>query len=365
MRTPTTASWKVTSLVFVLTLFAFVTSAEEKFTSSKMDMQADDNGFEKVVHPALDYFASQRFQKVLDATDQNFNKSLDDVITLEHDIPLSGGRFMRVQEQFTLASWLRWPHRAVLMMSSSAFNRKTFTIPAEDYNGTEMLAQRGFFVFTVDYVGIGESFKPENGWDANRDVIIPDLKRFLRYIRFFRLVPKVDILGEGYGSTMAPALAADARRVRSLVMSSTVYKILGPFGPGTNPAFNAFVMGDEDGYIPIAGQDYLPFLLGAPAEVVDFHFETQAGEYPAPLFGVGDVLPIFDPGVARVPGKIIAGSADLVADPQDPFELAADYGTDGAEVVVLEGAGHAPRVESPETAAAYWAEVIDFLDPED
>ena len=191
------------------------------------------------------------------------------------------------------------------------------------------------------------------------------MKKILRYIRFFRLVPKIDILGEGYGSTMAPDLAADSRRVRSLLMSSTVYKILGPFGPGTNPIFNEFVLSDEDGYIPISGEMYLPFLLGAPAEVVDFHYEEQAGEYPAPLFGVGDVLPIFDPGVAQVPGKIIAGSADLVADPQDAIELARDYGTEGAELVVLEGAGHAPRVETPETAAAYWAEVIDFFDPED
>ncbi len=364
MRRQNAASRKIVGLAIILTLSALVASAEEGPAFSKAnDLLADGKGFENVVDPALEYFKSRQFKKVINAPAGDFEKSLGQVITLEHNIPLGGGRFMRVQEQFTLRSWLRWPHRAILMMSSSAFNRKTFSIPVEGYNGTEMFAQRGFFVFTVDYIGIGDSFKPEDGWDANRDVIIPAVRRLLPYIRFFRLVPKVDILAEGYGATMAPSLAADSRRVRSLLMSSTVYKILGPFGPGTNPFFNEFVLNDEDGYIPIAGQDYLPFLLGAPAEVVDFHYETQAGEYPAPLFGVTDVLPIFDPGVARVPGLIIAGARDLVADPQDPFELAADYGTDGAEVIVLEEAGHAPRVETPETAARYWAEVINFFDP--
>jgi pimeloyl-ACP methyl ester carboxylesterase len=358
-------------LFLVLALLAGAAAAADRRTddgrlSVLADALADGKEFEGVVDPARAFFASERFRKLLDAPAEDFDKSLDTVITLEHDLPVGGGRTMRVQEHFTLSSWLRWPHRGILMMSSSAFNRKTFTIPVEGYNATEMFAQRGFFAFTVDYFGIGESYHPESGWDANRDEIIPALKKVLKYIRAFRLIPKVDILGEGYGSTMAPALAADAHRVRSLLMSSTIYKLVGEFGPGTNPGFNDFVLNDEDGYIPIPGEGYLPFFIGfgTPQEVIDFHFETQAGEYPAPLFGVGEVFPFFDPGVARVPGLIIYGLRDTQADPQDPFELAADYGTDGAPLILLETAGHAPRVESPEVAAMYWAEVFRFFDPE-
>ncbi len=365
MRAPMRRAPKTSILTFIFTTFAFIASADEPSAFSEDGIMADGVGFEMVVDPAFSYFDSQRFQRVLGAPAKTFEKSLDDVITLEHNIPIGGGRMMRIQEHFTLKSWLRWPHRAVLMMSSSAFNRMTYSIPAEGYNATEMFAQRGFFAFTVDYIGIKESFRPENGWDADREVDIPALKTALRYIRFFRWVPKIDILAEGYGATMAPDLAADARRVRSLLMNSTIYKLVGPLGPGTNPDFTQYVLDDEDGYIPIPGEGYLPFLVGAPPEVVDFHFDEQAGEYPAPLFGVDVTLPIFDPGVARVPGLIIYGLDDHQADPQDPYELAADYGTDGAELILLEGAGHAPRVESPETAERFWVEVFKFFDPED
>jgi pimeloyl-ACP methyl ester carboxylesterase len=358
-------------LLPVMALFAGTAAAEDRHAEESRwsvlsDLVADGKGFEGVVDPARAYFASPQFQQLLNAPAGELEKSLDTVVTLEHDLPVGGGRTMRVQEHFTLRSWLRWPHRGILMMSSSAFNRKTFTIPVEGYNATEMFAQRGFFAFTVDYFGIGESYHPESGWDANRDEDIPALKKVLKYIRAFRLIPKVDILGEGYGSTMAPELAADAHRVRSLLMSSTIYKLVGPFGPGTNPGFNDFLLNDEDGYIPIPGEAYLAFMadFGTPQEVIDFHFAEQAGEYPAPIFGVQEVFPFFDPGVARVPGLIIYGLRDTQADPQDPFELAADYGTDGAPLILLETAGHAPRVESPEVAAMYWAEVFRFFDPE-
>ncbi len=351
------------ALVGLFVFVAFAAGAEGYALAKGTDPAADGKGFEGVVDPAQAYFASAEFRRMLNTQEGSFEKVLDTVITLEHNIPLGAGRKLRVQEQFTLRSWLRWPHRGILMMGSSAFNRKTFSIPAKGYNATEMFAKRGFFVFTVDYIGIGESFKPEHGNDANRDVIIPALRKVIRYIRFFRLISKVDILAEGYGSTMAPDLAADAHRVRSLLMSSTIYLLVGPNGPGTNPGFAEFVLSDQDGYIPIPGEAYLPFLTGAPQGVIDFHFEEQAGEYPAPLFGVDAVFPIFDPGVARVPGLIIYGLLDTQADPQDPFLLAEDYGTDGAELILLEGAGHAPRVESPEVASRFWAEVLAFFDP--
>jgi hypothetical protein len=43
-------------------------------------------------------------------------------------------------------------------------------------------------------------------------------------------------------------------------------------------------------------------------------------------------------------------------------ELAADYGEDGAELVILDGARRGARFGSPASAAAYWQAVLDFLD---
>ncbi len=52
---------------------------------------------------------------------------------------------------------------------------------------------------------------------------------------------------------------------------------------------------------------------------------------------------------------------DLISSPSEAAALAADYGTDGAELVILEGVAQ-PEIRST-SSAAYWQEVLDFLDP--
>ncbi len=42
---------------------------------------------------------------------------------------------------------------------------------------------------------------------------------------------------------------------------------------------------------------------------------------------------------------------------------AADYGSEGAQLVILEGAMRGPRFGSPTSAAASWQVILDFLDP--
>ena len=104
---------------------------------------------------------------------------------------------MRIQEHFTLRAWFRWPHRSVVMISSSPFNRKIFSIPVPGYNAAEMFAQRDVFTFAVDYIGVGESFRPADGREATREADIEALRKVFNYIRFFRWVPKIDLLAEG------------------------------------------------------------------------------------------------------------------------------------------------------------------------
>lgn len=131
----------------------------------------------------------------------------------------------------------------------------------------------------------------------------------------------------------------------------------------TDPFFVSLLQSSPDGYFFVPGEGSVIFLVGTPQEAVDFILATQGGFYPTLNFLVATQLPFFDPGVARVPGLVIRGSGEFIAGPTDYLDLAADYGPHGADVVVLEGAGHAPRLEGPAVAGAFWQATFGFIDP--
>ncbi len=321
--------------------------------------RSDGAGFEEVVDPARGW-VDRLPAKHLESGGE---KLFDRVYTLSHQVPVGGGRTLFVTEHFTLGSWWSWPHRSVLFLSGSAFKGNHHSIPVPGYDGTAMAARRGYFAFTVDYLGVGESTRPTDGLEASFEANQEVLQVLLRYIRFFRAVPKVDLVGAGYGGSLATQLAADASRVRSCVMSAMLYDVL-LGGPLTDPAFVAALESSPDGYFFVPGEGSAVFLTEAPQAVRDYVFATQGGFYPTLNFLVAaGELPFFDPGVARVPGLILFGENDIVTGPNGVDRLAEDYGTGGATVISRPDAGHAPRTGSPEIAAWYWESLFAFLDP--
>ena len=344
--------------VFGLLLTSFPVLAAESEAAS---LAADREEFKELRDPALSFLESPQFRPLLRGETQNADKSLlDRVFRIDHNVPIGPGQTLRLYEYFTIRSWLTWPRRAVFMPSS--FKGSSWAAPVEGYNGAEIVARRGFFAFTVDFVGTGESYRPENGLDVTFQKHIDSQEIAIRYIRAIRWVPKVDILGEGYGASVATQLAADAHRVRSVVLVSNLYREqIG--GPASDPSFIEFLLSIPDGYVYVPAETSAIFYQGSPPEFQAYFNATQADFFPVMSFLIAAELPFFDPGVARVPGKVIQGEFDNVAAPNDPFELANDYGLNGAELVILPGVGRSPRMETPEAAAAFWEEVFDFLDP--
>ncbi|MEO1087357.1 MAG: alpha/beta fold hydrolase, partial [Acidobacteriota bacterium] len=253
---------------------------------------------------------------------------------------------------------LTFPRRSALLVSS--FYASGWDIPADGYRAGDLLAREGFFAFSVDLVGYGESFAPANGNDATFEVQLEALRAAIRYIRFFRWVPKVDIVGEGYGASLATQLASDDRRVRSVALTDNLYRVqIG--GPASDPVFRELIENDPDGYIFIPPEVVSLFLTDSPPEVADYFASTQSGFLPAASFTVAFELPFYDPSIARAPGIVIQSENDLVSPPSDAADLAADYGLDGAELQILPGVGRGARFGSVDAAAAYWRAVMDFL----
>lgn len=286
----------------------------------------------------------------------------NEVYRIEHDVPLGDGRTLFVTETFTRAAVERRPRRAVLFLSGSAFRGNHWSIPVDGYDGSASAAQRGFFAYTVDYLGVGQSSRPTDGREVTFEVNAMAMKQVLRYIRFHRQVPLVDVVGAGYGGSLAAVLAEDRGRVRSAVMTAMLYDVL-QGGPLTDPGFVAFLESSPDGYAFFPGSASLVFTTGAPQEVRDYVAATQGGIYPTQNFLVAAYdLPFFDPSPARAPGLILFGRQDGLVGPNGVDALARDYGKDGALLVVNEQAGHAPRTESPAVAAWFWSNLFAFID---
>ncbi len=324
------------------------------------DWRRDGSGFEAVVDPAQALFALPQPWLVLADPGGDPEQLLDAVVSLRHEVPIGPGESLRITEHFTLRSWLRWPKRAVLFLSSSA-RANLWSIPVPGYNATEMAARRGMFAFTLDYIGVGDNYRPGfNALDSTFEANQKALRTVLRYVRFLRAVPRVDLVGESWGGAHATQLAADDTRVRSVVLAAMTYKTVS--APELqDPEFIAMLRTLPDNYIPLGPEFFARITRGAPEAVIEYANATQPGRYlTTPIWQLIEGVPFFDPGVARVPGLVISGTAESA----DARELASDYGTSGAELLVIDGAGHAPRLETPERAARFWNKVFEFLAPE-
>lgn len=318
--------------------------------------QKDGAGFEDVVDPARELLALPEPFAAFANESSLPEVALDTVVTLEHAVPVEHDETLRVRESFTLRSWLRRPKRAVLFLTTTAVTANLWRIPVEGYDGPRIAARRGFFAFTVDYIGVGDNYRPGlDALDSTFERNLAALSKVVRYIRFFRALPQVDLVGESWGGALATQLAADAHRIRSCVMSSMAYRVTNPMF--LSPEFAARLRSLPDNYLPSDPEMIVRMAAAAPEAVQAYVRETQTGmRLTTQLWQFQEGLPHFDPGVAKVPGLVISGPSEA----GDHKALAADYGD--AEYLEIPGAGHAPRLESQQTVTAFWDKVFEFLE---
>ncbi len=288
---------------------------------------------------------------------------LYEVHTFDHWVRVGRGKKIRVTAHFTVASLLREPARAAVFLTGPEFRGDFWSIPVEGYNGPAMAAQRGFIAYTYDYVGVGQSFLPEDGSEINYLSQVRPARKLINFIRFFWGVDKVDLIGEGYGAEIASELADEPQRVRSVTMSTVTYQnydegILFFF----NSDFEGFLRSFEDGYYE---PDFLPLTLqfSPDQELRDYVFATQPGSYPTgPALTFWDMPgQLIDAAAAEVPGLVIMGEFDPFPAAGDSEALATDWGG-GASLVTIRGGVHVPRIEAPEIADQYFEALFDFID---
>jgi len=322
------------------------------------DWRDDGVGFEKVEDPARDLFAlPEPWEALIDARSKP--PVVERIVTLDHDVPVGHGRTLRLREHFNLGTWLHRPKRAILFLGSCFTRGDFWSIPVQGYNASEMAVNKGFFAFTCDYLGIGDSYRPDDGLESTFEANLAALEIVLRFIRFFRAIPAVDLVGESWGAVHACHLAADEARIRSCTMCTTTYKV--PAKPEfLTPEFAAFLRSLPGHYLPMGPEFIDEITVGAPEEVKEHGRRTQPGSYLMTHFLQSiEGLPHFDPSVARARGLVISGSMDR---PEDGRELALAYGSRGAEFFEIAGGGHGPRLERPDVARQFWNRTFDFIE---
>jgi pimeloyl-ACP methyl ester carboxylesterase len=290
---------------------------------------------------------------------------LNRLFTLEHQVSVGGGRKIHVTETFSLRAWLRFPHRGMLMLPGPLTKGDFFQIDVDGYRGRDIIASRGFFAFTADFEGTGLSTFPADGRSPSQDREVQAMKSVIAQLDAIRLIPKMDVLGESWGGGVAAELCADRAHVKSCTLASMLYKTPSDFANMTfrSPAFRAFLDTLPDGYFPTTPEVYFPITGNSPPAVQAWTAANEPGRYTTvPLYEVFD-LPFFDPTIARVPGRIIQGEFDPNQSLDDVRELARDYDRHGAQLVVISGGTHIPRIEPAPRSTQYWNAVTEFVDP--
>ncbi len=292
------------------------------------------------------------------------NEALDRLYTIDHYVPVGPGRRIHLTETFSLRAWLRWPHRTMLMLSGPIVDGDFYQIDADGYRGRDILARRGFFAVTADFEGTGKSTYPADGRSVTIERETEAMRKVVRYLQLVRLTPRVDLMGESWGGGVAAHLCADKLRVRSCTLASMLYLNPSTFAQMTflSPDWKAMLDASPDGYLTTDFQLYLGIVGRSIPEVQTWTALNVPGKYTTgPLYAAFD-LPFFDPTVARAPGLIVQGELDPNQDLDDTRQLARDYGS-GAQLYVVPGAGHVPRVEPPPANTNYWSAILNFVDP--
>ncbi len=278
-------------------------------------------------------------------------------------VPFVPDRSIFVTEYSSTEALSRQPARAVIFLTAIEYRGSFWEVPLEGRNALRMAARRGFFAYSLDWIGLGESYRPPDGRQVDFRANAEPVAKLVDYVRRTREVARVDLIGEGYGGEVASVLAADSERIRSVVLTNVYYRELGPIKDFFPPQFKQFLEGAPAGYwVPNAMEKTL-FSVQDP-EIRDYVFATQKDlEVP-----VGPFLAVYGPGpltgtakAARVPALIVNPELSDVAAAGDLERLAAEW-AGGARLVTLKGSHHVSRLESPEIAEEYYRQLFGFLE---
>ncbi len=295
----------------------------------------------------------------------------DQVFTFEHQVPVGNGVTLRVVEKFSPASVLALPRRAILMLPGTLVSGDMYDMYPDsehDFNALDRAARAGFFAFAVTYEGYPGSSQPQHGGTVTAERTLQQLGVLVELIRISRLVPRVDLMGASFGSSLATALGGTLSpipkpHIGRIVLQALVYKEVTPLFQEVffSPEVQQALLNAPNGYVPTGPEMYGLILAAADPAAAAWGFENFPDLYATGPTLEGFDLPVFDGKYGRAPALQFWGTMDPITPFEDVETFHQEYGGP-SELRVMPGAGHAPFIADPELSEAFWSETFEFLD---
>jgi 3-oxoadipate enol-lactonase len=212
-----------------------------------------------------------------------------------------------------------------------------------------------YLVVTWDQRGFGNSTRRSGRYGP--EPAIGDLVGLLGHLGLDR----VHLVGQSMGGWVAMGFAlAHPGRLRSLVLTDTLAGVVAPGTAGAaraDPAPGARPGADEAGFHPALGEEFQrsqPELAFLYQEISSMGDKPPDDEVLAMLGAMR--APADQVERLELPVLLVVGDEDRLCPPEAMARMAERI--PGAELRVIEGAGHSPYFERPER----WSQVVgDFL----
>ncbi|QBD75217.1 alpha/beta fold hydrolase [Ktedonosporobacter rubrisoli] len=234
----------------------------------------------------------------------------------------------------------------VVLLHGAGMDSTGFDVPVGNTSLVDALALNGSRTFVFDFRGHGRSSRAEDGGSVTVASSVADTLEVLDFVREVTGSEKVVLIGESYGTIVAPVVAEQKpERIAGLALLGLIHS--GSATPLDD--FLAELREAPSGYAFTTEEEWPEvFIPSASPEVVAWH-QAQFGT--AYAYPVGPYLEVAKLPHTRAPERI-AGRVLVITGDQDPYASEADtsgflaaVGTRQTQHIHQNGVGHLPYVE--------------------
>lgn len=238
----------------------------------------------------------------------------------------------------------------VVLLHGAGMDGAGWDVPVEGASLIDALARHGSRTFHFDFRGHGRSSRVVDGKSVGVETSIVDTLAVLDYGREVTGQQGVILVGESFGSVVAPYVAAQApERVVGLVLLGHVYR------EGTEPLDEslaemfAALRQEPAGYAYTTEEEWPDLFIPSASPAVTAwhtsHFGTAYAYPVGPYLGIGTLTE--GPRLSNIHGRVLVITGDR--DPYARVEMTQKFlqavGTDRTRHLHQSGVGHLPYVE--------------------
>jgi pimeloyl-ACP methyl ester carboxylesterase len=244
----------------------------------------------------------------------------------------------------------------VVLLHGAGMDGAGWDVPVEGASLIDALARNGSRTYYFDFRGHGRSSRVVDGKSVGVETAVEDTLAVLGYVREVTGQPSAILVGESFGSVVAPFVAAQApEQVSGLVLLGHVYRDGSePLDASVVETFTGLAQ-EPAGYAYTTEEEWPELFIPSASPAITAwhtsHFGTAYAYPVGPYLSTGALAE--GPELSKIGGRVLVITGDL--DPYAQVKVTQKFlqalGTDKTRHLHQPGVGHLPYVEK-ELAAA-------------